>query len=83
MKDLLIYIVKNIALEPDKIEVSEKEADGQVDFYITCASPDIGRIIGKKGKIIKSIRRLLGILAMREEKRVNIIMQDEAIPSAS
>lgn len=83
MKDLLIYIVKNIALEPDKIEVAEKEADGQVDLYITCASSDIGRIIGKKGKIIKSMRRLLGILAVREGKRVNIIMQDETVPSVS
>lgn len=83
MKDLLIYIVKNIALEPDKIGVAEKEADGQVNLYITCASSDIGRIIGKKGKIIKSMRRLLGILAMREGKRVNIIMQDETVPPVS
>ncbi|MBI2036059.1 KH domain-containing protein [Candidatus Microgenomates bacterium] len=83
MKDLLFYLVKNIALEPDKVEVSQNEADGQVDFYITCASNDIGRLIGKKGKIIKSMRRLLGILAMREGKRVNIIMQDEAKPSVS
>ena len=74
MKDVLVYILQNITLEPDKIAVEEKTVDSQIDFYVTCATDDIGRIIGKKGKIIKAIRRVLGIMAVKEGKRVNITM---------
>lgn len=78
MKDVLLYMVQGIALDPDKITVEEKMIDSQVDFYISCASEDIGRIIGKKGKIIKALRRVLGIMAVKEGKRVSITMVDVA-----
>lgn len=74
MKDLLIYMITGIALTPEKVVIEEKELDSQIDFYITCEKDDIGRIIGKKGKIIKALRRILSILAMKEGKRVNITM---------
>lgn len=74
MKDVLLYITGQIALEPDQIAIEEKTDDGQVEFFVTCAQEDIGRIIGKKGKIIKALRRVLSIMAMREGKRVTITM---------
>lgn len=77
MKEVLLYILENIALTPDKITVEEKESDGQIDFYITCDEDDIGRIIGKNGKVIKAVRRVLGIIAVKEGKRVNIIMANK------
>lgn len=78
MKDVLLYMIAAIATHPDKIVIEEKSVDGQVDFYITCEPQDIGRIIGKKGKIIKALRKVLSILAIKEGKRVNITMVDQA-----
>lgn len=74
MKDLLLYIVGQIVTSPAKVSIEEKTVEGQVTFYITCATDDIGKIIGKKGKIIKAILRVLGVLAMKEGKHVNITM---------
>ena len=74
MKDVLLYLVQHIALESDKVHVEEKESDGQVELLVTCATDDIGRIIGKKGKVIKALRRVVGILALKEDKRVIITM---------
>mgnify|MGYP001614616490 CR=1 FL=1 len=78
MKDVLLYMVQQIVLEPEKVTIEEKTVDSQVDFYISSAQEDIGRIIGKKGKIIKALRRVLGIMAVKEGKRVNITMMDTA-----
>lgn len=83
MKDVLLYMVQGIALDPDKISIEEKTVDSQVDFYITCGQEDIGRIIGKKGKIIKALRRVLGIMAVKEGKRVSITMVDPTSPDSS
>lgn len=80
MKDLLLYFLEHMTLEPKKVSVEEKDIEGQVEFHITCAQEDIGRIIGKKGKIIKALRRVLSILALREGKRVNIVMVDQTLP---
>lgn len=71
-------MVQGIAQKPDKVAVEEKTVDSQVDFYISCAPDDIGRIIGKKGKIIKALRRVLGIIAVKDGKRVTITMVDAA-----
>ena len=70
-------MLAGIALAPKKVAIEEKESEGQVDFYISCEKEDIGRIIGKKGKIIKALRRILSILAMKEGKRVNITMMSQ------
>lgn len=76
MKDVLVYILQQITLEPDKVEVVESDVDSQVEFTVTCGKDDIGRIIGKKGKVIKALRKVLSIIAIKEGKRVAITMAD-------
>ena len=80
MKQALLHMVVGIAIEPDKISIEENQQDNQVEFLITCAQEDIGRIIGKKGKVIKALRRVLSIMALKEGKRVNITMVSESPP---
>lgn len=77
MKDLLFYLVQNIALEPKKVRIDEEEQEGQITFSITCDKDDIGRVIGKQGKVIKALRRILGIIAVHEGKRVNLSIAQE------
>lgn len=77
MKDVLLYMIRGVTLQPKKVLIEEKTIDSQIDFYVSCAKEDIGRIIGKKGKIIKALRRVLSIMAMKDGKRVNITMASQ------
>ena len=52
-KNLLEYIVKNLVTYPEKIEISEAEADGKIVLKLKVAKEDMGRIIGKEGRIIR------------------------------
>lgn len=76
MKDVLTYILQQITLEPDRVAVSESILDSGVEFTVTCGKDDIGRIIGKKGKVIKALRKVLSIIAIKEGKHVSITMAD-------
>ena len=58
MKELLIYIVKSIVENKDAVEVNEVENETSVVYKITVAPDDIGRIIGKQGRIAQSIRSI-------------------------
>ena len=70
MKDILFYLVSSIVDKSDKVEVDESEENGVINFTITVASEDMGRVIGKGGKVIKAIRNIMKIPAMKENKKV-------------
>lgn len=72
MKKALEYIVSQIVENPDKVAVNEKEEDGMVNFTVTVAVSDMGRIIGKSGKVIRSIRNVIKISAIKQNKKINI-----------
>lgn len=71
MKDLLVYILENMVPEANAT-VDEKEEDGQVILTITAPKEYIGKIIGKGGKTINSIKNVVKIRAIRENKHVEI-----------
>lgn len=72
MKDFVTWLIKAIVDNPEKVTVSESEENGQIMVEVTVAKEDMGKVIGKGGKIIKSIRNLLRVRGMKEEKRVNL-----------
>ena len=74
MKDLLLYIVKSIVENTDAVEVSENETDTSVVYKITVASEDIGRVIGKQGRIAQSIRSIAKAATPLDAKTVIDIM---------
>ncbi len=76
MKDTLFFIVSNMVSYPKKLVVNEEETDGIINFNITVAKEDIGRVIGKEGKIIKAIRNVMKIPALKENKRINITLTE-------
>ena len=59
MKDLTQFLIKNLADHPDQASVQDSEADGTVTLKLVVAEEDKGKIIGKKGKVIKAIRALV------------------------
>lgn len=72
MKDVLKYIISAIVESPDKIDVQEQEDGEMINLTVTVAKEDMGRVIGKNGKIIRSIRNVMKIPALKREKKVFI-----------
>ena len=72
MKEVLETIVKNIVENPEAVSVTQKEEAEKVVLEVKVAESDMGRIIGKQGKIANSIRTLMKALAGREHKRVSV-----------
>ncbi|MCL6096448.1 MAG: KH domain-containing protein [Patescibacteria group bacterium] len=76
MKKALSYIISSIVDDPKKVEISEEEADGVVNFTITVAKEDMGKIIGKNGKVIKAIRNVVKIPAIKQGKKIYISLSE-------
>ncbi len=76
MKNTLTYIISSIVNNPDEIKIEEQEENGIVNFIITVSKEDMGRVIGKNGKIIKSIRNIMKIPALKQNKKIFISLSD-------
>lgn len=70
MKDLLETIVKNLVEDVNSISINEKLEDGTIILELTVANEDVGKVIGKQGKIAKAIRTVIKAAASYENKRV-------------
>ena len=76
MKELLTYIVQNLVEHPDEISVTEREADGETVFEVRVADGDMGKVIGRQGRIVKEIRILMKAVAQRKGKKVSVEILD-------
>ena len=72
MKEMLETIVKYLVNEPEKVSVTEIEGEQSVILELRVAPEDMGRVIGKEGKIAKAIRTLVKANAAKLNKRVNV-----------
>ncbi len=77
MKDSLHYLVSSIVENEKAVEISETEENGVLNFVIKVDSADMGRIIGKNGKVIKAIRNVMKIPAMKNNKKVFISLAQD------
>ncbi|MCI6610184.1 MAG: KH domain-containing protein [Ezakiella sp.] len=59
MKELLYHIVSNLVVDIDSIEITEEEKANEITYFIKVDEDDMGRLIGKKGKIANSIRTIV------------------------
>lgn len=79
MKDLLVYILRSIVDFPDEVIVDEQvKEDGFVVLMVSVNQGDMGKVIGREGKIIKAIRSLIRVVAIRENKKVSVELKDQA-----
>ena len=76
MKDLLTYIVQNLVEKPDEVSVTEREANGEIVFEVRVADGDMGKVIGRQGRIVKEIRILMKAVAQRKGKKVSVEIMD-------
>ncbi|MCC8048070.1 MAG: KH domain-containing protein [Oscillospiraceae bacterium] len=77
MKELLTYIVQNLVGNPDGVSVTEREAGGETVFEVRVADGDMGKVIGRQGRIVKEIRILMRAVAQRKGKRVSVEIMDD------
>lgn len=76
MKQLLTYIAQNLVDNPDQVEVTERQGDGEVLLELRVASEDMGKVIGRQGRIAKWIRVLMRSAGQRKGTRVSVDITD-------
>lgn len=76
MKDLLLYIAQNLVDNPDEVSVVERDEADETVFELHVASADMGKVIGRHGKIAKEIRVLMRSVAQRQGRRVSVDIMD-------
>jgi hypothetical protein len=69
MKELVEYMVKSLVEDPDQVEVREIDGTRSVIFEVRVAQEDMGRVIGKGGRVANAMRTLLRVAAIRQGKR--------------
>lgn len=87
MQDILQFILKNITTVPEDIKIDvQQEGDlpageaGTTNYLITVNPADVGRIIGKEGKIIKAIRTIMRVIAIQRGVHIRISVVSENGP---
>ena len=76
MKDLLTYIAQNLVEHPQAVDVQETETDGNVVLELRVDPSDMGKVIGRQGRIAKEIRPLMRSVAQRQGKKVSVEIMD-------
>jgi uncharacterized protein len=70
MRDLVEFLARALVDDPDAVEVEEFDEDGDIVLEISVAEDDVGRVIGRGGRIANAIRTLAKAAAVREDRRV-------------
>ncbi len=72
MKEVLETIIRSLVSNQDAVSISEVNGERSIIYEVKVAQEDMGKIIGKEGRVAKAIRTLVKALAAKEEKRVSI-----------
>ena len=76
MKELLTYVAQNLVEHPEQVVVTETESEGETVLELRVAPEDMGKVIGRQGKIAKEIRTLVKSVAQRQDKKVSVEIVD-------
>ena len=77
MKEILETIVKALVEKEEKVIITEKELEKEITYQVKVDKEDMGQVIGKQGKVAKSIRTVMKSLAGKEHKKVNVEFIEE------
>ena len=72
MKDTLETIIKSLTEFPEQVSINEIDGEKSVVFEVKVAETDMGKVIGREGKIAAAIRTVMKALASKEQKRVSV-----------
>ncbi|MEK7593048.1 MAG: KH domain-containing protein [Patescibacteria group bacterium] len=80
MKDTLLFILKALVDVPENLSVIEDDQEGKIILSIKADPSDIGKIIGKNGRIIRAIRDLIKVIAVKKNQYVDVTIIEDTIP---
>ena len=83
IKSLVEYIVTQFAEDKENVSVTVEERDDAINIVVTASEGDMGRIIGKQGRIAKSMRTIVKSLTAHEEKKYFIEIRDKVAPEGA
>ena len=70
MQELLTFVAQSLVEHPDQVTVTETEGPEAVILELHVAEDDMGKVIGKQGRIAKAIRTVVKVAAVKEDKKV-------------
>ena len=76
MKELLLYIARNLVDHPDDVSVTEVPGDDEMTLELRVAPEDMGKVIGRQGRIAKEIRTVVRSCAQRTGAKVSVDIVD-------
>ena len=76
MKEIIETIILNLVDNKEAVEVNEKQGEKSIVFEVRVAEEDMGKVIGKQGRLAKSIRTVVKAVAGREQKKVTVEFVD-------
>ena len=76
MKDLLLYMAKNLVDNPDAVSVNEMTEEDGLVLELRVAPEDMGKVIGRQGRIAKEIRTIIKTVAQRDGEKVTVEIVD-------
>jgi uncharacterized protein len=76
LENLLLFLARSLVDEPEKVEVTGRETDSRVDLTLRVAPKDMGKVIGRHGRVVKAIRAVMKAASVKVNKRVNVEIAD-------
>ena len=76
MKEILELIITNLVDNKDAVSIEEVEQEKSVTYKVTVSKDDMGKVIGKQGRVARSIRTVMKSVSAKEGKKVNIEFVD-------
>ena len=76
MKELLLYMAKNVVDDPDAVTVTEIAEEDGVVLQLHVAPGDMGKVIGRQGRIAKEIRTIVKTVAQRTGEKITVDIVD-------
>jgi uncharacterized protein len=76
LKDLLEYLAKSLVDDPDSVHVDAVETETTIVLELTVAKEDVGKVIGKQGRIARALRTIVKASAVRDGKRAIVEIID-------
>ena len=72
MKESLESIIKNLVSNPEAVQINEMQGQTAIVYEVKVAEEDMGKVIGRQGRVAQAIRTIVKAIASKEQKRVTI-----------
>jgi uncharacterized protein len=76
MKELIEYVARALVDDPDQVRVTEEQDGDRIVLHLEVAEPDMGKVIGKQGRIAQAMRTLLKVAAVKRGQRAMLEIGD-------